>query len=91
MEVMAMGKRRYKISLAVGRLRELETFFEINRSHRSLSSQERRRIDVIRKELTRALENSNSPFVWIKAELVGEILRVFLRIYESFDVNENEN
>jgi hypothetical protein len=91
MEVMAMGKQRYKISLAVERLREVETFFEIHRSHRSLSSQERRRIEVIRRELRKALENSNSPFVWVKADLVGDILRVFLKIYKSFGVNDNEN
>ena len=86
-----MGKRRYKISLAVERLREVEILLGFHRSHSNLSSQERRRIEVIRKELTKVLENSNSPFVWIKAELVGDILRVFLEIYESFGVNENEN
>ena len=85
-----MGKRRYKISLAVERLREVGTFIEVYRSHSNLSSQERRRIEVIRREITKALENSNSPFVWINAEVVSDILRVFLQIYESFGVNENE-
>ncbi len=88
-----MGKRRqrYKVSLAVERMREIEAFFEFYQSHPSLSSQERRRIELILKEITKVLENSNSPCVWVKAELVGDILRVFLRIYESSGVEDNEN
>lgn len=87
-----MNKRRYKVSLAVERVHEIRDFIqEVYQSHASLSSQERRQIGRVLKELTKALENSSSPSVWVKSDLVGEILEVFLTVYESVGANGKEN
>ena len=85
-----MNKRRYKVSLAVERIREIAEFLNRYKAHRSLSSQERRHIERTAKELTKASENSNSPTVWVKAESIGDALKVFLAIYESMGVTENK-
>ena len=85
-----MSTRRHKVFLAVERIREITDFFESHKSHKRLSSQERRQFERVLKELTKALQNANSPFVWVKAELIGETLKAFLRIYDSIDVTDNK-
>ncbi len=85
-----MNKRRYKVSLAVERIREITEFMTRYESHGSLSSQERRHIERVAKELSKASENSNSPAVWVKTELISDALKVFLAIYESMGVTDNK-
>jgi uncharacterized protein YbaP (TraB family) len=90
--VIAMSKKRhrYKVSLAVERIREITDFLESHKSHRNLSSQERRQFERVLKELTKELQNSNESRVWVNTEIIGEVLNVFLRIYESTDVMDNK-
>jgi len=75
-------RRRYKVALAVERIREVTEFLELYISHASLSSQERRHVGQTLRELKRTMENANSTSVWISSNLVGEILDALLKAYD---------
>ena len=87
---MNKRQRRYKVALAVERIREVMEFFERYISLASLSSQERRHVGQMLRELKRTLENANSTSVWITSNIVGEILDALLKAYDLRGEDSNE-
>ena len=87
---MNKKQRRYKVALAVERIREVTEFLELYISHASLSSQERRHVGQTLRELKRTMENANSTSVWITSNVVGEILDALLKAYDLRGEDSNE-
>ena len=87
---MNKRQRRYKVALAVERIREVMEFLERYISHASLSSQERRHVGQTLRELKRTMENTNSTSVWITSNFVGEILDALLKAYDLRGEDSNE-